>query len=437
MKLLIKNGTIINSNQEDFKGKGDILVDCDKGIIEEIEEKIEIADKSHPIDIIDVKGLSVLPGLFDMHCHLREPGLEYKEDIESGTAAAAMGGFTAVACMPNTNPVADNEQVIKYILNRGKNEGYVKIHPIGAITKGLKGEELAEIGELQFAGAVAISDDGKPVISASLMKKAMMYAKTFEIPVISHCENLNLVDGGDMNEGYVSMELGLRGIPAIAESTQVAREVLLSEYTGVPIHIAHVSTASSINIIRDAKKRGVQVTCETCPHYFTLTDEACRGYNTNAKMNPPLATQKDVEAVKQALADGTIDVIATDHAPHHLDEKNVEFSAAANGIIGFETAFGLAYTNLVEHGILTIEQLVEKMSVNPSNILKTDFAGILKPGSPADITIVDTEKVYTVDINVFQSKSKNSPFHGYPLKGSVMYTIVNGRVVVRYGVLLG
>ena len=270
------------------------------------------------------------------------------------------------------------------------------------------------------------------------MKKAMQYADTFDIPVISHCECAELSDGGDMNEGAVSTELGLRGIPAIAESVQIAREILISEYTGIPVHICHVSTESSINIIRDAKRRGVQVTCETCPHYFTLTDESCRGYNTYAKVNPPLATAADVEAVKAALADGTIDIIATDHAPHHVDEKNVEFTIASSGMIGFETAFALSYTYLVLPGILSMKQLVEKMCENPAKMLKLDRTGILKSGFAADITIVDAHKqaAYKIDAGQFKSRSSNSPFHGFDVQGAVRYTIVDGRVVVRLGVLM-
>ena len=433
MKLIVKNGEIVNK-KGGFSGKGDILIS--NGMIEQIGERIDEGAIEEPVDIIDAQGMTVLPGLIDAHCHLRDPGYEYKEDIESGTAAAAMGGFTAVACMPNTNPVADCEPVVRYIIDKARENGCVKVFPIGAISKGLKGEELAEIGEMKFAGAVGVSDDGKPVVNAGLMKKALQYADSFDISVLSHCECLELADGGDMNEGAVSTELGLRGIPAIAESAQVARDVLISEYTGIPIHICHVSTIGSINIIRDAKRRGVSVTCETCPHYFTLTDEACRGYNTNAKVNPPLASAADVEAVKEALADGTIDIIATDHAPHHRDEKNVEFTIAANGLVGFETAFPLAYTNLVLPGVLSMEQLVEKMCVNPAKMLRLDHVGAILQGFAADLTIVDTRTEHVVESANFKSKSKNTPFEGFTVHGSVLYTIVDGRSVVRLGVLV-
>ncbi|HOQ06819.1 MAG TPA: dihydroorotase [Clostridiales bacterium] len=428
MKLLIRNGHVI-----------DVKTGID-GIYDLLVENGRIAGISTGIDpegceVIDATGKYVLPGLVDAHCHLRDPGYEYKEDIESGTRSAAKGGFTSVACMPNTDPVTDNESVVKYILNKAKNEGYVNVYPIGAITKGLKGEELAEIGELKFAGAVAVSDDGRPVKSSSLMKKAMQYASMFDIAIISHCEDTDLAEDGVMNEGYTSTVLGLKGIPAAAEETMVARELILSEYLDIPIHIAHVSTALSVELIRNAKKRGVRVTCETCPHYFSLTEEACMGYDTNAKVNPPLRTARDVQAVIEGIADGTIDIIATDHAPHHIDEKRVEFSLAANGMVGFETALPLAVTKLVKPGIITMKKLVEKMSFNPARLLGIS-KGTLEPGSTADITIVDIDAKFTVDPVRFESRSKNSPFGGMELYGLVWCTIVNGRPVVSEGVLL-
>jgi dihydroorotase len=428
MKLLIKNGHIVDP-KTGTDGIYDLL--AADGKIAEIAKGLD----EEGCEVIDAKGKYVLPGLVDAHCHLRDPGFEYKEDIESGTRSAAMGGFTSVACMPNTNPVADNEAVIKYIINKAKQEGYVNVYPIGAISKGQKGEELAEIGELKFAGAVAISDDGKPVRSPSLMKKALQYASMFDITVISHCEDLDLAEEGVMNEGYMSTILGLKGIPAAAEETMVARELILSEYTGVPIHIAHVSTALSVELIRNAKKRGVKVTCETCPHYFSLTENACEGYNTNAKVNPPLRTAEDVKAIIEGIADDTIDIIATDHAPHHRDEKTVEFSLAANGLVGFETALPLALTHLVKPGIISISKLVEKMSLNPAKILSI-YKGTLEIGSAADITIADLNDEYTVDISKFQSKSKNSPFDGMKMSGSVWGTIVNGRVIVSDRIML-
>lgn len=428
MKLLIKNGHII-----DAKTSVDAVLDLlvDDGIIIKIAEGIE----EDGCEIVDAKGKFVLPGLVDAHCHLRDPGFEYKEDIESGTRSAAKGGFTSIACMPNTNPVTDNEAVIKYIMNKAKQDGYVNVFPIGAITKGQKGEELAEIGEMKFAGAVAVSDDGKPVKSSSLMKKALQYASMFDITVISHCEDLDLAEEGVMNEGYTSTILGLKGIPAAAEETMVARELILAEYTGVPLHIAHVSTALSVELIRNAKKRGVKVTCETCPHYFSLTEEACTGYDTSAKVNPPLRTAKDVQAVIEGIEDDTIDIIATDHAPHHADEKNVEFNLAANGLVGFETAVPLAVTHLVKPGFISMKKLVEKMSLNPARILSIN-KGSLEIGSAADITIVDINEETTIDVSKFQSKSKNSPFGGMKLSGTVCTTIVDGKVVVSEKVLL-
>jgi dihydroorotase len=428
MRLVIKGGQLIDrkiSRNEIC----DLLIDGGKII--KIGSGIDIAD----CEVIDAKGMAVLPGLIDAHCHLRDPGFEYKEDIASGTRSAAVGGFTSIACMPNTNPVIDKEAVVSYIIRKAKTEGVVNVLPIGAISKGLKGEELAEIGELKLAGAVALSDDGNPVTSSDLMKKAMQYASMFDIKIISHCEDITLSHGGVMNEGFISTALGLKGIPSAAEEIAVSRDLILSEYTGVPVHIAHVSTALSVELIRNAKKRGVNVTAETCPHYFTLTEEACEGFNTLAKVNPPLRTKKDVEAVIEGLKDGTIDIIATDHAPHHKDEKNTEFDLAAYGIAGFETALPLAVTYLVHTGVLTMEGLVEKMCLNPARLLGLE-KGIIEEGRTADITILDLNEEYTVDISKFKSKSNNSPFNGFKLKGRVYYTIVNGKAVVKEGTLL-
>ncbi|MDP4093690.1 MAG: dihydroorotase [Bacillota bacterium] len=427
MRTLISNGHLIDP-LSGRNGKFDIIIE--DGKISEIGQNLEITNG----DIIDAQGKYVVPGLVDAHCHLRDPGFEYKEDIESGTRSAAVGGFTSIACMPNTNPVIDNQTVVKYILNKAKQDGAVNVYPIGAITKGQKGEELSEIGELKFAGVVAISDDGKPVKSSSLMKKAMQYASMFDTMIISHSEDLELSDEGVMNEGYMSTVLGLKGIPSAAESIAIAREIILAEYTNSPVHIAHVSTEMSVELIRLAKKRGVRVTAETCPHYFALTDEACEGFNTNAKVNPPLRSRKDVDAVIEGLKDGTIDIIATDHAPHHIDEKNVEFNIASSGIVGFETALPLAITKLVKTGVLTLEQLVLKMSVNPSRMLGLN-KGSLEVGKSADITIFDADEEYIVDTDKFESKSKNSPFNGFKLSGRVYYTIVDGQVVVREKVL--
>lgn len=429
MKILIKNGHIIDA-KTGRNGVADIMIE--NGKILEIGSGLEEAAGG---DVIDASGKYVLPGLVDAHCHLREPGLEYKEDIESGTRSAAVGGFTSIACMPNTNPVTDNQSVVKYIQSKAKSDGVVNVYPIGAITKGQKGEELAEIGELKFAGAVAVSDDGRPVKSSSLMKKALQYASMFDITVISHCEDMELADEGMMNEGYQSTIMGLKGIPSAAEEIMVSRELILAEYTKTPVHIAHVSTELSVDLIRNAKRRGVRVTAETCPHYFSLTEEACAGFNTLAKVNPPLRTARDVEAVIEGLKDGTLDIIATDHAPHHVDEKNVEFAIAANGMVGFETALPLVVTYLVKPGHLTMEQVVEKMCVNPSRILGLN-KGTLDVGRTADLIIVDVNEKFTVDIEKFKSKGKNSPFHGFNLWGAVYYTIVDGKVVVREKILL-
>ena len=429
MKILIKNGHVIDpKNNRD--GIMDIYID--KGVIVEIEENLDYSGIE--VEIIDAKGMLVLPGLIDMHVHLREPGFEYKEDIESGTRSAAVGGFTSIACMPNTSPVIDNQAVVEYINAKAKSNGVVNVYSIGAVTKGQKGEELAEIGELKFAGVVAVSDDGRPVMNASLMKRALQYASMFDTPVISHCEDITLVDEGVMNEGYLSTVLGLKGITKAAEEVMVARDVILAEVTQAPLHIAHISTKGSVDIIRQAKTRGVKVTCETCPHYFTLTDEAVNGYNTLAKMNPPLRSSEDVAAIIEGIKDGTIDVIATDHAPHHRDEKNCEFTLAANGIVGLETALPLAITYLVEPGIITLNQLVQIMCLNPANILGLN-KGSLGINRSADIVVIDKNEEFTVDIASFQSKSKNSPYNGYKLKGKVVYTIVGGDIIVRQGVL--
>ena len=419
MKTLIKNGMVILNGKEE---KTNILIE--EGIVVSTDAGTEAeADK-----IIDASGLYVLPGLVDAHCHLRDPGYEYKEDIISGTRSAARGGFTSIACMPNTNPPVDNAAVVRYIIEKSKKEGYVNVFPIGAITKGMEGNELSEMGIMREAGIVAVSDDGKPVMNSDVMKKALIYAGQFGLPVISHCEDLNLADNGSMNEGLTSTMLGLRGIPSVSEDVMVAREILLSQYTGVHVHIAHVSTKVSVELIRQAKNRGIKVTAETCPHYFTLTEEACRGYNTNAKMNPPLRSREDLEAVIEGIIDGTIDIIATDHAPHHFDEKNVEFEKAANGIVGFETALALSYTELVEKGHISLLQMIEKLTINPAQMLKID-KGKIECGKAADIILVDFDNEYRVDVSKFASKGKNSPFDGFKVKGRVKTTIVGGKIV--------
>ncbi|HEY6838919.1 MAG TPA: dihydroorotase [Geobacteraceae bacterium] len=423
MNLLIKGGRVIDPSQK-IDDTLDILVAGGK--VKEIGKGLQAPAGA---ETIDAKGLIVTPGLIDMHVHLRDPGLEYKEDIVTGTRAAAAGGFTSVACMPNTKPVNDNKAVTSYIIAKAKSEGLVNVFPIGAITYGSNGERMAEMGELKEAGCVAVSDDGKPVVNSELMRRALEYARGMGILLISHAEDLCLVGEGVMNEGFTSTELGLKGIPRVAEDIATARELLLAEYTSSPLHIAHVSTSGSIQLIRDAKARGVKVTCETAPHYFTLTDDAVRGYNTNAKMNPPLREAADVAAVKAGLADGTIDAIATDHAPHHLDEKDVEFNLALNGIVGLETSLPLGL-RLVTEGVLTLPALVEKLSYNPAKILSLE-RGTLKAGAVADITVIDPNKEWTVTEEGLASKSKNSPWLGEKMKGAAAYTIVGGKVVFK------
>jgi dihydroorotase len=421
MNLLIKGGRVIDPSQK-MDDTLDVLVE--NGIVKEIGTGLAAPAGA---EIIDASGKYVVPGLVDMHVHLRDPGLEYKEDIVSGTRAAAAGGFTSVCCMPNTKPAIDNKAIASYIINKAKTEGFANVFPVGSITYGLSGERMSEMGELKEAGCVAVSDDGRPVNNPELMRRALEYARGMGILVITHAEELSLVGEGVMNEGFTSTEIGLKGIPRIAEDIATARDVMLAEYTRSPIHIAHVSTEGSVRIIREAKARGVRVTCETAPHYFTLTDDAVRGYNTNAKMNPPLREAADVAAIKAGLKDGTIDAIATDHAPHHLDEKDVEFDVAMNGIIGLETSLPLSLV-LVEEGVLTLEQLIEKMSCNPSKILGLN-RGSLKKGAVADITLVDPAVQWTVATDSLASKSKNSPFLGWSVKGAAACTVLAGRVV--------
>ncbi len=430
MRILIKGGRVIDPvhNRDEII---DILIE--NGIIEEIEKDIDLGGAE--IDIIDAGGLIVCPGLIDMHCHLRDPGYEYKEDIESGAKSAVAGGFTSIACMPNTDPAIDNEAIINYINDKAKASGYANVYSIGAVSKGRAGEQLAEIGEMKFAGAVAVSDDGDPISNAGLMRQALIYASMFEIPVICHCEEKTLLDDGVMNEGAVATAMGLRGISNSVEEVMVSRDVIIAENEGLPVHIAHVSTAGSVEIIRQAKKRGVRVTAETCPHYFTLTDETVLGYNTNAKINPPLRTAKDVAAIKEGLRDGTIDVIATDHAPHHEDEKNCEFDYAANGIIGFETALALGITHLVRENVLSTGELIEKMSKNPASILSLN-KGTIGLKRPADITIFSPDEQVEITEDKIVSKSKNTPFLGSTLFGKVVYTIVGGKIVLRMGELM-
>lgn len=418
MNILIKNGHVIDP-ANNIDEKMDLLVS--DGKIAKLGKPGSAS--ANGAQIIDASGKVVVPGLIDMHVHLREPGYEYKETIATGTTAAKAGGFTAVCCMPNTSPVNDSRSVTEFILSQAKNAS-ARVFPVGAITKGSKGGELTEMAELYQAGCVAVSDDGKPVMSAGMMRRAMEYSKIFDFLIISHCEDAGLSGKGVMNEGRVSTELGLLGIPRTAEDVMTGRDIALAELTGCRLHIAHVSTAGAVELIRAAKVRGVRLTAETCPHYFSLTEEAVEGYNTMAKMNPPLRTVHDVAAVKEGLKDGTIDVIATDHAPHAMDEKTVEFDYAPFGIVGLETALGLTL-GLVRQRVLSMTDAVRTLSLNPATVLKLD-KGTLSAGSDADITIIDPGVEWTVDAGRFKSKSKNTPFDEWKLKGRAVQTIVAG-----------
>ena len=416
--MIIKNGTLV---LKDSLAKQDVLVK--DGKIVKIADKIEAQGEQ----VIDATGLHVFPGLIDMHVHLREPGFEKKENIESGAQAAVKGGFTQVCCMPNTNPVTDNKVVVSYIKMRVKEVGLCKIHPIGAITKGSKGEELAAIGGMQKAGAVAISDDGVAVKNTRLMYNAMLYAKGFGLKCLCHCEDKELVDGGSVNEGLNATITGIKGIPRAAEDIVIARELALAEELDCPVHICHVSTYSGVRLIRDAKRAGIKVTAETCPHYYAVTDDIIRSYDTNTKVNPPIREEKDRQAILEGLKDGTLDCIVTDHAPHHADDKNVEYAMAAFGISGIETSFGFAMEYLYKTGVLTLPQIAEKMSYQPAQILGLD-GGELAEGKAADFTIANVDEAWTVDSSKFVSKGKNTPFNGYKLSGVVKYTVVDGEI---------
>jgi dihydroorotase len=391
-------------------------------------------DLGRPDDavVLEAAGKIVAPGLIDVHVHLREPGQEDIETVATGAMAAAAGGFSAVCAMPNTDPVTDNQAAVGFIVSQAQRAGKARVYPIGAISLGQKGQQLAEFGELVGAGAVAVSDDGKPVVSSHMMRTALEYARTFGIPVADHCEDPTLSAGGAMHEGIVSTRLGLKGIPAAAEEIMVARDILLAELTGGHIHLCHLSTRGSVELIRRAKDQGIRVTAEACPHHFSLTHEACEGYNTNAKMNPPLREPEDREAVRQALRDGTIDVICTDHAPHHYDAKEREFDDAPNGIIGLETALGLAVTELVETGLLDLPGLVNRMSVTPARIFNLT-GGTLAPGAAADVVVFDAGERWVVRPEEFYSKSRNTPFGGRELRGRSSATIVRGHLVYQRG----
>ena len=420
MTVIIRHGRVIDPGR--INGPADVLIQ--DGKIAQVATELVVPPGA---TVMDASGKWVLPGFVDLHVHLREPGFEYKETIQTGTSAAVAGGFTSVCCMPNTSPVNDNQSVTEFILDKARAAGLAHVFPIGAITKGSEGKELAEFGELKDAGCVAVSDDGKPVTNGMVMRRALEYARAFDLTVVDHCECHHLSEGGCMHEGLVATELGLHGIPAAAEDVMVARNLALAELTGGRLHLAHLSTAGSVRMVREAKARGIKVTAEACPHHFLLTDEAVREFNTNAKMNPPLRSRKDVDAIKAALKDGTIDVIATDHAPHADFEKQREFDYAPFGIVGLETAWGLALT-LVDEGVLSVEQVVALLTAQPARAFGLS-KGTLAVGADADVTIVDPDAQWVVEPEQFRSKGRNTPFAGWKLKGRVTTTIVGGRVV--------
>lgn len=422
MKLLIKNGRVIDpANQLD--GNYDLLVE--KGVIKSVEKEGKL--NGQDAKVIDARGMIVAPGFIDMHVHFREPGFEYKETIQSGCESAAVGGFTTVAVMPNTNPVNDNRSVTELMQSAAKRNGIVNVQIIGAITQGLKGEKLSDMAELRDAGAIAFSDDGRPVMNNELMRRAFEYSKMLKLPLIQHSEILDLTHGGCMNEGIVSTELGLRGMPTEAEDIMVFRDISLLQRTGGRLHVAHISSGRAVELVRMAKARGLPVTCEAAPHHFTLTEEAVRGYDTNTKMNPPLRTRSDVDAIIEGLRDSTIDIIATDHAPHDRDGKEVEYSSACFGIVGLETALPLTL-KLVHSKALSLSQAIEKLTSAPARIFNLD-CGALGVGRNADIVIFNPEEEYEIDTTQFKSKSKNSPYHGWKVKGRVVHTLVRGKIV--------
>ncbi|HZI46764.1 MAG TPA: dihydroorotase [Pyrinomonadaceae bacterium] len=428
MRLLIKNGYVIDPAQGTNTGKS-LLIEDGRivGFTSHSESPPEGAE------VIDATGLIVAPGFIDMHVHLREPGHEYKETIASGAAAAVAGGFTTICAMPNTDPVNDNAAVTRFIIEQAERANLADVLPIGALTKDSAGSELAEIGEMKNAGIIAVSDDGRPVPTAGMMRRAMEYARGFDLPIIDHCEDKSLARGGVMHEGHWSLVLGLRGMPAAAEEVDAIRDCALAELTGARVHLAHVSTRGAVDAVRRAKEKGLSVTCEVAPHHWTLTDEAVAGgdgvpYDTNTKMSPPLRSHDHIQAVLDGLRDGTVDVIASDHAPHHADEKALEFDQAPFGIIGLETSVSLAM-NLVTQGVISLERLVELYATRPAAVLKLEDRGTFRSGARADVTIIDPEYAWIYDAARSKSKSRNTPFHGRAMTGAALATIVGGRVV--------
>lgn len=426
MRLLIANGYVVDPTQG-VNGGRDILIE--DGRIAALLKSGEPAPEG--AEVFDATGLVVAPGFIDLHTHLREPGQEYKETIASGAWAAVAGGFTSVCAMPNTDPINDNPAVTSFIVEQAAAARLANVFPVGAITKGSKGEELAEMGEMKRAGIVAVTDDGHPVPSPGLMRRAMEYARGFDLTVMDHCDDKSLAAGGVMHEGEWSLRLGLRGRPALAEESDAMRDCALAELTGARVHLAHVSTRGAVEAVRRAKEHGAEVSCEVTPHHFTLTDAACEDFDTNTKMNPPLRSRGHLDAILEAIADGTVDAVATDHAPHHADEKELEYDRAAFGITGLETAVGLAFDRLVHGGLITLERLVELFSVNPARIFRLEGRGTLRPGAHGDVTILDPEHRWTFDAARSKSKSRNTPFDGHAFHGAAVATVVAGRVVFR------
>ncbi len=427
--ILVRGGRVIDPARG-VDAQADVLVQ--DGKVSRIEPAIAVPPE---VRVVEAKGRWVVPGLIDIHVHLREPGQEYKENIETGTAAAAAGGFTAVCCMPNTSPPNDNRAVTELIVRRAREVGAVRVYPIGCITQGQKGEVMTEMGEMQEAGCVALSDDGRGVANSEVMRRALEYARSFKLPVIQHCEDAALSAGGAMNEGEASTRFGIRAQPSAAESAMLARDLELVALTGARYHMAHMSCVESIRLIRDAKRRGLPVTCEVTPHNLFLTDEACGGYDTSMKMNPPLRSERDRAALCEALVDGTVDAIATDHAPHSSIEKDVEFEQAANGVIGLETSLALGL-ELVHQGLLTPSALIALMATNPARLLGLP-GGTLTPGGPADLTVIDPQAAWACDPTRFRSKARNTPFAGRAMRGRALLTMVGGRIVFAEEKLVG
>jgi dihydroorotase len=427
MRLLIANGHVIDPSQGQNSGKNLLIEDG------RVAGFVAVGDGvPEGAEVFDATGLVVAPGFIDMHVHLREPGHEYKETIASGAAAAVAGGWSSVCAMPNTDPINDSPAVTRFVIEQAERAGLANVFPIGSITKGSNGTELAEMGEMKQAGIVAVSDDGRPVPSAGMMRRAMEYARGFGLTIVDHCEDRSLIAGGVMHEGRWSLILGLKGMPAAAEDMDAIRDCALAQLTGARVHLAHVSTRGAVEAVRRAKQIGLAVTCEVAPHHWTLTDEAAESFDTNTKMSPPLRSQNHVDAIIEGLRDGTIDAIATDHAPHHADEKALEYDRAPFGITGLETAVGLALDRLVHPGVIDLERLIQLCAVNPARIFNLEGRGTLAAGAWGDVTILDPDMTWTFDAANSKSKSRNTPFDGWEMRGAAVATIVAGRVVFRH-----